>query len=339
MGIPAIQAARIGTYILRQKLSGRRRFPLVLMLEPLFRCNLRCKGCGKITYSKEIMDRQLSKQECLDAARECGAPVVSIPGGEPLLHPDIPAIVDGLTAQKRFIYLCTNAQLLAARMDEFRPSPYLNFSVHLDGLRERHDAMVCKEGAYDRAVSAMRKALEQGFRVTTNTTFFKGQTPEAAAAHFDALMALGVEGMTVSAAFSYEAAADQNGFMSRQEAMALFRNIFRLGQGRGWRFNHSSLYLDFLAGREDYACAPWGTPAHNVLGWQRPCYLLDDGYAASFRELMEETDWERYGLGRDPRCRNCMVHCGFEPSAVIDAVHRPLKAWRSSRMPVEARAG
>lgn len=339
MGIPAIQAARIGTYILKQRLSGKRRFPLVLMLEPLFRCNLRCKGCGKITYPREILERQLSKDECLAAAEECGAPVVSIPGGEPLLHPDIPGIVEGLAAQKRFIYLCTNAQLLAARLDEFQPTPYLSFNVHLDGLRERHDAQVCKAGAFDRAVSAMREALRRGFRVTTNTTFFKGQSPEDAAALFDTLMALGVEGMTVSAAFSYAAAADQDGFMSRQDTVSLFRAIFGLGRGRGWRFNHSSLYLDFLAGLEDYPCSPWGTPARSVLGWQRPCYLLEDGHVPTYRQLMEETDWDRYGRGNDPRCGNCMVHCGYEPTAVADAVHRPLKAWRSSRQPVEARAG
>lgn len=338
MSIPAIQAARIGSYILRQRLSGKRRFPLVLMLEPLFRCNLRCKGCGKINHPREIMDRQLSVEECLDSARECGAPVVSIPGGEPLLHPDIPAIVEGLAAQKRFIYLCTNAQLLASRLGEFRPSPYLSFNVHLDGLRARHDAQVCKAGAFDRATSAMRQAIGRGFRVTTNTTFFKGQSPEDAAAFFDALMAIGVEGMTISAAFSYEAAADQQGFMSREEAKRLFRAIFRLCRGRGWRFNHSSLYLDFLAGREDYPCSPWGTPARSVLGWQRPCYLLEDGYVPTYRELMEETDWERYGRGHDPRCENCMVHCGYEPTAVDDALHRPFRAWRSSRMPVDARA-
>jgi len=339
VGIPAIQAARIGTYILRQKLAARQRFPLVLMLEPLFRCNLRCKGCGKVSYPSEVMNRRLSVEECLAASDECGAPVVSIPGGEPLLHPDIPAVVEGLARRKRFVYLCTNAQLLIARLDEFRPSPYLNFSVHLDGLRERHDLLVCRSGAFDRAVSAMREALRRGFRVTTNTTFYKGQSPEDAAELFDLLMGLGVEGMTVSAAFSYEAATDQNGFMSRQETVAMFRSIFQRGHGKGWRFNQSSLYLDFLAGREDYPCTPWGAPTRNVLGWQRPCYLLDDGYAASFRELMEDTDWGRYGCGRDPRCENCMVHCGHEPTAVADAVSQPLKAWRSSRMPVDVRAG
>lgn len=323
MGIPAIQTLRLAKYILKQKLSGTKRYPLVLMLEPLFACNLRCKGCGKIAYPGEIMAKRLSVDECVNAARECGAPVVAIPGGEPLLHPDIVKIIDGLQADKRFVYMCTNAQLLKDRLDDFTPSPYLTFNVHLDGQAEIHDAIVCKPGAYEISMDAMAEAVKRGFRVTTNTTFYKGQTPEQAAGFFDAVMAVGVEGLTFSAAFNYESAADQDHFMTRPEAVGFFQQLFALGKGRNWRFNHSSLYIDFLAGKRDYDCTPWGTPARSVLGWQKPCYLLDDGYAQSYRELMDQTDWDRYGTGNEPRCENCMVHCGFEPSAVIEAANKP----------------
>lgn len=334
MGIPAIQTARLSAYILKQRLLGVKRYPLVLMLEPLFACNLHCKGCGKISYPKDVMAKRLSVAECLDAARECGAPVVSIPGGEPLLHPDIVAIVNGLVADKRFVYLCTNAQLLERRLGDFTPSAYLNVSVHLDGLAPTHDAIVCHPGAFDTAVAGIRLALSRGFRVTTNTTLYRGQSPEEAARFFDFLMDLGVEGMTVSAAFKYDSAADQGSFMTRQESVALFGNILTLGKSRKgkarWRFNHSPLYMEFLAGKRQYQCTPWGSPARNVLGWQRPCYLLDAGYAATFKELMDQTPWEKFGVGNDPRCTNCMVHCGFEPSAVVDAAAHPLKVLAAS---------
>ncbi len=330
LGIPAIQKARIGAYIIRQLLAGNRRFPLVLMLEPLFRCNLKCKGCGKIAYPEEILKQRLSVAECVAAAEECGAPVVSIPGGEPLLHSDMPVIVRELAARKKFVYLCTNGLLVEKRIDEFRPSPYLTFNIHLDGLGEQHDAAVCCDGVFDKAVSAIRLLLSRGFRVTTNTTLFGGETPENAARLFDFLSSLGVEGMTVSSAFSYESAAAQDSFFSRQGTRELFSGILDIARNRPWKFNHSSLYLEFLAGRQDYECTPWGNPTRNVFGWQRPCYLLDDGYAASYRELMETTDWEKYGTGRDSRCADCMVHCGYEPSAVLDSARHPFKALRAS---------
>jgi len=306
---------RLGGYIIKQMLKGRSKFPLVLMLEPLFRCNLNCKGCGKIAYPGEILNRQLSVKECGAPVEECGAPVVSIPGGEPLLHPDIAVIVRELTARKKFVYLCTNALLVEKRIKEFEPSPYLTFNIHIDGLKERHDALVCAKGVFDKAVVAIRLLISGGFRVTTNTTFFDGETPENAARLLDFLTSLGVEGMTVSSAFSYEKASDREHFLTCDGTRALFQRIFNIGKGRGWQFNHSSLYLDFLAGNQDYECMPWGNPTRNILGWQRPCYLLDDGFAATYKELMENTDWGKYGVGKDPRCTDCMVHCGFEPTA------------------------
>jgi hopanoid biosynthesis associated radical SAM protein HpnH len=329
LSIPFVQKRRIGSYVLRQLAHGKPRFPLVLMLEPLFRCNLQCKGCGKNAHPEDILNRRLSVEECVSAAEECGAPVVSIPGGEPLLHPDIHVIVRELISRKKFIYLCTNGLLVEKRHRDFEPSPFLTFNIHLDGLRERHDEMTCRKGAFDKAVEAVRLLLSRGFRVTSNTTFFYGETPGNAARLFDFLTALGIEAMTVSSAFSYEEAADQEDFLGRNNAVALFRRVFELGRGRGWRFNHSGLYLDFLSGNRTFACSPWGTPTRNIFGWQKPCYLLNDGYAATCRELMDTVDWDRYGVGRDPRCADCMVHCGYEPSAVIHSVKNPIEALKS----------
>lgn len=326
MGIPTVQKARLGAYIIKQLLLGKRRFPLVLMLEPTFRCNLQCNGCGKIAYDTDILNQRLTVEECIDAADACVAPVISIPGGEPLLLPDIHVIVRKLTARKRFVYLCTNALLVEKRIDDFAPSPYLTFNIHLDGLSTQHDAMVCREGVFDRAVDAIRCLISRGFRVTTNSTFFKGETPENAARFFDYLTHLGVEGMTIASAFSYEKATGQNIFLTRPGTMELFNGVFELGRDRSWRFNHSRPYLDFLAGKKNFICTPWGNPTRNVFGWQRPCYLLSDGYAATYKGLMETTDWERYGVGNDPRCTDCMVHCGFEPTAVIETIKNPLKA-------------
>ena len=325
MGIPTLQKARIGKYIISRMLMNRRRFPLVLMLEPLFRCNLHCKGCGKVNYPPEVLRNQLSVEECVGAAEECGAPVVSIAGGEPLLHPDITTIVDELIRRKRFIYLCTNGLLVEKRFHDFSPSPYLTFNVHLDGMYEHHDLSVCHKGAFKKATEAIRKLVGAGFRVTTNTTFFKGQTAESAGQLFDHLSSLGVEAMTVAAGFNYDSADDQDCFLGREGTKELFRTILRQAKP-SWTFNHSSLYLDFLAGNRDYTCTPWGNPTRNQFGWQRPCYLLNDGYVATYRELIEDTDWDRYGVGRDPRCADCMVHSGFEASAVLDTVKHP---WRA----------
>jgi hopanoid biosynthesis associated radical SAM protein HpnH len=339
LGISTLQKTRIGSYILRQMLGGQRRFPLVLMLEPLFACNLACKGCGKIAYPADVMQRRLGVAECVQAAEECGAPVVSIPGGEPLLHPEIHGIVRQLVDRKRFVYLCTNALLVEKRIDDFEPSPYLAFNVHIDSLRERHDHLANRTGVFDTAVAAIRLLLSRGFRVTTNTTLFGGETPENAARLFDFLSSLGIEGMTISPGFSYEMASDQDHFLDREGIKDMFGEIFRLGRGRGWKFNHSSLYLDFLAGNKEYSCAPWGTPTRNIFGWQRPCYLLNDGYAPSYQSLMETTDWESFGVRKDPRCADCMVHCGFETTAVLDSVTHPLRAMLTNLRGIHPRPG
>jgi hopanoid biosynthesis associated radical SAM protein HpnH len=327
MSIPLMQQARIGAYIVRQQIARRARYPLVLMLEPLFRCNLACAGCGKIDYPKEILDRRLSVDECLHAVDECGAPVVSIAGGEPLLHKEIAEIVEGIIARRKFVYLCTNALLMKKRLARFTPSPYFVWSVHLDGDRVMHDKSVCEHGVYDRAVDAIRDAKARGFRVNINCTLFNDADPERVAAFFDSVEGLGVGAITVSPGYAYERAPDQEHFLTRTRTKQLFRDVFRRGRrGRAWSFSQSSLFLDFLAGNQQYHCTPWGNPTRNVFGWQRPCYLLGEGYAKTFRELMEGTDWDAYGTGNYEKCANCMVHSGYEATAVTDAVRHPLKA-------------
>jgi hopanoid biosynthesis associated radical SAM protein HpnH len=323
MGIPAAQMVAVTTYLLKQRLARRERYPLVLMLEPLFRCNLSCTGCGKIQYPVSILKRHLSVEDCVRASDECGAPVVSIAGGEPLLHPEIAGIASALVERRRFVYLCTNALLLERKLDEFEPSKYLSFSVHMDGPRSEHDLSVCREGVYDVAVNAIRAALARGFRVTTNTTLFEGSDPERMRGFFDDMMALGVEGMMVSPGYSYEKAPDQEHFLRRGRSNSLFARMLD-NPKRSWRFNQSPLFLQFLMGKRDFECTPWGNPTYNLFGWQRPCYLLQDGYAKTFRELMEDTDWSRYGRkSGNPKCQDCMVHCGFEPSAVRAAFESP----------------
>ncbi len=331
MAVPLRQQLRIGAYILKQRLAGRERYPLVLMLEPLFRCNLACAGCGKIDYPDAILNRRLSVDECIAAAEECGAPVVSIPGGEPLLHREIGDIVAALVERKRFVYLCTNALLMEKKLELFRPSPYLTFTVHLDGLEDEHDASVCQDGVFERAVAAIAAARRRGFRVNVNCTLFDGVAPERVAAFFDFVAAeLDVEGVTISPGYAYERAPDQEHFLTRRKSKQLFREIFARGKGRGWRFTQSSLFLDFLAGNQSYRCTPWGNPTRNIFGWQRPCYLLNEGYAPSFHALMEETDWSSYGTGNYEKCAECMVHCGYEPTAVADTVAHPLRALKTA---------
>jgi len=335
LAVPFLQIYRVGRYILERRLHGEKRYPLVLMLEPLFQCNLACAGCGKIDYPKEVLQKRVSVADALRAVDECGAPIVSIAGGEPLVAKETPQIVAGIVARRKFVYLCTNAILLARHIDEYRPSPYLTFSIHLDGDQHRHDESVCQEGVFDKAVAAIRLARERAFRVTINCTLFNGANPDETAAFFDAAMALGIEGITVSPGYSYSHAPRQDVFLGRNASKRLFREIFRRGRARGrrrrWSFNHSSLYLDFLAGNQAYQCTPWSNPTYNVFGWQRPCYLLtDEGHATSFRSLMDETAWEQYGVGRNPRCDNCMAHCGYEGTAVTDAFAHPLKALRAS---------
>lgn len=328
MGVPLRQQISVGLYILKNRLNGRQRYPLVLMLEPLFRCNLACAGCGKIDYPSHILDKRISVDEAIGAVEECGAPIVSIAGGEPLIHKEMPQIVEGYVKRRKYVYLCTNALLLKRRIKDYTPSPYLTFSVHLDGNQDRHDASVCRQGVFDRAVEAIRLARERGFRVTVNCTLFQGESPEEIAKFLDHCTALDVEGVTIAPGFNYERAPQQDVFLGRRTSSQLFRDVFRLGKGRSWRFNHSSLYLDFLAGNQSYQCTAWGNPTRNVFGWQKPCYLLvGEGYAPSFRQLMDDVDWGAYGVGRNPKCADCMVHCGFEPTAVNDAVSHPLRAF------------
>jgi len=327
MAVPVIQQLRVGAYIVKQRLKGVDKYPLVLMLEPLFRCNLACPGCGKIDYEDTVLNQRLSVEECLEAVDESGVPVVSIPGGEPLILKNIKDIVDGIVARKKFVYLCTNGLLLEKKLDLFTPTPYLTFSVHLDGMREHHDRAVDQEGVFEKAVAAIRLAKEKGFRVNVNCTLFDQMTAKEAAEFFSfCIDDLGVEGITISPGYAYERAPDQEHFLTRRKTKELFRDIFRLQGKRKWRFSQSTLFMDFLAGNQSYHCTPWGNPTRNVFGWQKPCYLIAEGYARSFRELMDETDWEAYGTGKYEKCANCMVHCGYEASAVADTVAHPLKA-------------
>jgi hopanoid biosynthesis associated radical SAM protein HpnH len=329
LSVPLIQQVRVGAYVVKQRIVGNRQYPLVLMLEPLFRCNLACAGCGKIDYPDAILNRRLSVEECLEAVDECGAPVVSIPGGEPLLHREIREIVEGIIARKKFVYLCTNALLLEKKLDLFSPTPYLTFSVHLDGLEEHHDRAVNQQGVFKRAVSAIKAASARGFRVNVNCTLFDQMDAREAAEFFDFVSSeLDVEGITISPGYAYERAPDQQHFLNRRRTKQLFRDIFTLGKGRNWRFSQSSLFLDYLAGNQNYRCTPWGNPTRNIFGWQRPCYLLAEGYASSFRDLMDSTEWDKYGTGNYEKCADCMVHCGYEATAVDDTISRPFKALK-----------
>ncbi len=327
MGVPFVQRYRVARYVIGQKVRGNPRYPLVLMLEPLFRCNLSCAGCGKISYPEEILSRRLSLNECLAASDECGAPIVAISGGEPLIHDEMPQIVTGLIRRKRFVYLCTNGLLLRTRIHHYTPSSYLTFSVHLDGDRQRHDALAGREGVYDSAVEAVRLAASEGFRITINCTLYDGITAPQVSDFFDFLMSLGIEGIMVSPAYQYSEAPKKEIFLKRTRSIKLFREILKLGKGKDWNFNHSPLFLDFLAGNQSYTCTPWGNPTRNIFGWQKPCYLLTkEGYAPTFQSLLDETDWGLYGNGRNPKCANCMLHSGFEPTALRETFAHPLKA-------------
>jgi hopanoid biosynthesis associated radical SAM protein HpnH len=327
LGIPVLQMAQIGAYVVAQRLIGRKRFPLVLMLEPLFRCNLACAGCGKIDYPDEILNRRLPLDECLAAMDECGAPVVVIAGGEPLLHKDLPEIVKGAIARRKFVTVCTNALLLEKHLDHYKPNRYFNWSIHLDGDALMHDQSVCQDGVFDKALRALRSAKAKGFRVTINCTLFNNADPSRVAAFFDAIAKEGIEGITVSPGYAYERAPDQQHFLNRTATKTLFRDIFARGKGgKAWPFFQSTLFLDFLAGNRTYHCTPWGNPTRTVFGWQRPCYLLGEGYVETFKELMDATEWDAYGTGNYEKCADCMVHCGFEATAVEDAFNHPLRA-------------
>ena len=316
---------------MKQRILRRERYPLVLMLEPLFRCNLACPGCGKIDYPDKILNQRLSVEQCIEAVEECGAPIVSIPGGEPLLHKEMGQIVAELVKRKRFVYLCTNALLLEKKLHLFEPSPYLTFSIHLDGLEEEHDRAVDQKGVFQRAIKGIKAVQAKGFRVNINCTLFNNAEAGPVADFFDYVTELGIEGITVSPGYAYERAPDQQHFLSRQTTKTLFREVFKRGQGKKWQFSQSTMFLDFLAGNQTYRCTPWSNPTRNIFGWQRPCYLLNEGYTQSYRELMEDTNWGAYGTGNYEKCANCMVHCGYEGTAVADTVKNPLKAFMVTR--------
>ena len=334
MGVPLRQSIKVGTYLARQKLAHRDKFPLIVELEPLFACNLECSGCGKIQFPTEILRKRLSVEQAVAAIEECGAPMVSIAGGEPLLHPEIEKMTNALLERKRFVYLCTNALLLERKLDRFTPHPAFSWVIHIDGLKERHDESVNREGTFDKAVAAIKAAKAKGFRVATNTTFFNTDSPRTVQDVLDFLNdELEVDTMMISPGYAYEKAPDQVHFLGVNQSATLFKDAFA-GKRKHWRLNHSPLFLDFLEGKVNFECTPWGIPSYSVFGWQRPCYLLADGYTETYQELIETTDWSKYGRGRDPRCHNCMAHCGFEPSAVLataGSVRQSLRAMVNAR--------
>ncbi|HEX4836925.1 MAG TPA: adenosyl-hopene transferase HpnH [Solirubrobacteraceae bacterium] len=330
MAVPIRQGARMGWYLLRQRVARREMFPLIVELEPLFQCNLACSGCGKIQHPEHVLRRRMSVEQAVGAIEESGAPMVSIAGGEPLIHPEIHVIAAELVKRKRFVYLCTNAILLERKLADFEPSPYFAWAIHIDGLRERHDASVEREGVFDKAVAAIRAAKDRGFRVTTNTTFFTHDSPKTVRDVLDFLNDdLGVDEMMISPAYAYEKAPDQEHFLGVRQTRELFSEAFADGRRKKWRLNHSPLFLDFLEGKAEFDCTAWGIPSYSLFGWQRPCYLMSDGYAATYKELVETTDWSRYGRGKDPRCENCMAHCGYEPTAVLQTTRSLRQSLRA----------
>jgi hopanoid biosynthesis associated radical SAM protein HpnH len=332
MPVPFRQSLRIGGYIMAQKLARRERFPLLVELEPLYQCNLACAGCGKIQQPDELLRRRMPVDQAVAAIEESGAPMVSIAGGEPLIHPDIHVIASELVKRHKYVFLCTNALLMERKMDLFKPSRFFAWAVHIDGLRERHDASVCREGVFDKAVAAIAEAKRRGFRVTTNTTFFSHDSPDTVRRVLDFLNdEVEVDAMMISPAYAYERAPDQDHFLGVTETRRLFSEAFADGRRRRWRLNHSPLFLDFLEGKADFDCTAWAIPSYSLLGWQRPCYLMSDGYVKTYRELIEQTDWSRYGRGRDPRCDNCMAHCGYEPTAVFATSRSLRESWRALR--------
>ena len=330
MPVPLRQSVRVGAYLMRQRLARREKFPLIVELEPLFQCNLACSGCGKIQQPDHVLRQRMPVEQAIGAIEECGAPMVSIAGGEPLIHPEIHIIAAELIKRRKFVYLCTNALLMEKKLDKFKPSPYFSWAVHIDGLRERHDQSVAREGVFDKAVAAIKAAKAKGFRVTTNTTFFTQDSPETVRSVLDFLNdELEVDQMMISPAYAYEKAPDQEHFLGVRQTRELFSAAFADGRRKKWRLNHSPLFLDFLEGKADFECTPWGIPSYSLFGWQRPCYLMADGYAATYKELLETTDWSKYGRGNDPRCDNCMAHCGYEPTAVLASTRSVRQSLRA----------
>ncbi|HUO40214.1 MAG TPA: adenosyl-hopene transferase HpnH [Mycobacterium sp.] len=316
--MPLHQSLRLGSHLLKQKLLGRSKFPILVELEPLFACNLACAGCGKIAHPASVLKQRMPVGQAVSAVLESGAPIVSIAGGEPLMHKEIDEIVRRLLDRRKIVFLCTNAVLLPKHLHRFRPHRNFAWMVHIDGLRERHDASVCRAGVFDQAVSAIKQAQAEGFRVLTNTTFFDTDTPQDVIDVLDYLNdELGVDNMQISPGYAYERAPDQEHWLSVEQTRQLFAKAFDGGRRKKWRLNHSPLFLDFLEGKVDFGCTAWAIPSYSIKGWQRPCYLLDDGYADTYSELISGTDWDSFGRGKDPRCANCMAHCGYEPTAVM----------------------
>src|SRR5207248_2910628 len=319
MAVPLRQSLRVASYLARQRLARREKFPLLVELEPLYQCNLECAGCGKIQHPDHILKRRMPVDQAVEAIEESGPPMVSIAGGEPLIHPEVHLIAAELVKRKKFVYLCSNALLMKKKLHLFEPSPYFAWAVHIDGMRERHDESVCQEGVFDVAVEAIREAKRRGFRVTTNSTFFTHDTPQSIRDVLDFLNDdLKVDQMMISPAYAYWKAPDQDHFLGVEQTRAVFKEVFADGRRRRWRLNHTPLFLDFLEGKVDFECTPWGIPSYSIFGWQRPCYLQGDGYLPTYKELVETTDWSKYGRSSgNEQCANCMAHCGYEPTAVL----------------------
>ncbi len=308
-------------YIVAQKAKGRKLFPFVTMLEPLEACNLRCLGCGRVKEYTNFMSQRLSVEQSMDAVHASGAPIVSIAGGEPLLHPQIKEIVDAIIAEKRFVYLCTNGLLLQEKLDLFKPSEYFSFVVHLDGTKKIHDYVTQHEGTYDAAMAGLKDALNHGFRVNTNTTVFHGSDVDDLYKLFSTLTELGVEGLMISPGYAYKEVSDRELFLERQESIKVFRKV--LDASNNFPFYNNPLYLDFLRGERTYPCAAWTTPTYTVRGWRKPCYILADEHVDDITELLDPKLWEKYGPGKDRRCTNCMMHSGFEGATILEAFSRP----------------
>jgi len=313
-------------YLIKKRLAGQKRFPLVLMLEPLHACNLACAGCGRIREYADTVEQRLSLEECLAAVDECPAPVVSVCGGEPLIYPGIEELVDKIVARPRHVYLCTNGFLLEKKLGGFRPSDRLFINVHLDGMESTHDPGAGREGVFARAIAGIQAAKRAGFMVCTNTTVYKQTDVHEIAVLFEYLTQLGVDGMMISPAYGYQAVQEfdpfgaDHLFMTRDEVHAKFRQVRELL--RRFRLVASPIYLDFLCGGRELSCAAWASPTRNVRGWKGPCYLITDAHYPSCQQLTDATDWDRLGPGKDPRCEHCLVHCGFEPAAVLAANRR-----------------
>ena len=313
-------------YLTRKGLSGDKKFPLVMMLEPLHACNLTCTGCGRIREYKSTINEILTVEECMAAVDDCGAPIVSICGGEPLIYPEIGRLASEILARKKHIYLCTNGMFIRKRLADFKPTSRLFFNVHLDGLEKTHDICVERDGVFREAIEGIKVAKAAGFLVTSNTTIYKETDIEEIAELFAYLQTLGVDGHMLSPAYSYGAVMTKEIFMSRAEIREKFQQASALLE----RYNivTSPIYMEFLRGERELMCTAWGNPTYNPRGWKGPCYLITDEHHKTFRELIDKTPWEKYGKGRDPRCEDCMVHAGYEASAVLGGNKKFGDTWK-----------